>query len=190
MITSRRNRSSSSASSAISCLFAALCCAGAFISIPIPIGPVPLVLTNFFSVLGGLLLGPLWGAISAALYIAVGALGFPVFSGGRGGIAYLAGPTGGYLAGYIAGAAIAGLIAAKRSAFLAAVGAVIGFAAILGLGALGLRFISGTPWDKVLAIGILPFLPGDVVKAILAAIIAQRLGPFVDSLIGNPKVHA
>ena len=182
MSNKRSDRSPPAAHAALACLFAALCCAGAFISIPIPVSPVPLALSNFFSVLGGLLLGPFWGAISSALYLLVGALGFPVFSGGRGGIAHLAGPTGGYLAGYVLGSALAGFLAAKRGAILSAVASVVGFAAILVLGAIGLKLIGGIAWPKALAIGILPFLPGDAVKAVLAIIISRRLGPFVDSL--------
>jgi biotin transport system substrate-specific component len=190
MSTKQRDRRAPSARTALSCLFAALCCAGAFISIPIPISPVPLALTNFLSVLGGLLLGPLWGSISVALYIVVGALGFPVFSGGRGGIAHLAGPTGGYLAGYIVGAFLAGFLAVRRRVFYSALGALVGFASILVIGAIGLKIIGGLSWSKALALGVLPFLPGDALKALLATIIAQRLGPFVDSLRERPPADA
>jgi biotin transport system substrate-specific component len=182
MARNHRDRSSISSIAALSCLFAALCCAGAYISIPIPIGPVPLALANFFSVLGGLLLGPVWGAVSAVLYVGVGALGFPVFSGGRGGIAHLAGPTGGYLIGYIVGAGLAGLFAKKRNVLYAILGVVIGFSSILVLGAIGLKIIGGMPWGRAMAVGIIPFLPGDAIKAVLVGIIALRLGPFVDSL--------
>jgi biotin transport system substrate-specific component len=175
-----------SINAALSCLFAALCCAGALISIPIPLGPVPIALSNLFAVLGGLLLGPLWGAASALAYVAVGALGFPVFSGGRGGIAHLAGPTAGYLVGYVLGAFAAGLLARKRGVFGSALGSALGsasgFAIILLLGSGGLALINGLPWGKAAAIGILPFLPGDAIKAVLAAMIALRLGPLADSL--------
>jgi biotin transport system substrate-specific component len=182
-------RSSPSAEMALACLFAALCCAGAYISVPLPIGPVPLALSNFFAVLGGLLLGPVWGAVSALLYVAAGAVGFPVFSGGRGGLAHLIGPTGGYLAGYIVGAAVAGLFARKRSLRSAALGAIAGFAAVLVLGALGLYLLSGLPVAKALAVGVLPFLPGDAVKAALAAVVCGSLGPFADSLVRRRPRH-
>lgn len=181
----RTRNTRAAASSALACLFAALCCAGAYISIPIPIGPVPLALTNLFAVLGGLLLGPAWGAVSAAAYITIGALGFPVFSGGRGGLAHLVGPTGGYLAGYVIAAILAGLAARRRSWAASALGAALGFSAILGLGVIGLKALNGITWDRALAVGILPFLPGDAIKAVLAALIARRLGPFVDSLTGR-----
>jgi biotin transport system substrate-specific component len=99
---------------ALSCLFAALCCAGAFISIPLPAIPVPVVLSNLFAVLAGLLLGPYWGGFSVFLYLVIGALGFPVFSGGTSGLAHFAGPAGGYLAGYLLAAVMAGFIARRR----------------------------------------------------------------------------
>jgi biotin transport system substrate-specific component len=175
-------------SAALACLFSALCCAGAYISIPI--GPIPLTLTNLFAVSGGLLLGPLWGSISAAAYLAIGALGFPVFSGGRGGLAHLAGPTGGYLAGYLVAAFLAGLLSRRKSWAASILGASLGFASILVLGAIGLKIINGIPWGRALALGLLPFLPGDAIKAILSAMICKRMGPFVDTLTGREHVGA
>ena len=167
---------------AISGLFAALLCVGAYIAFPLAFSPVPIALGNFFAVLGGLLLGPWWGAASPIIYIAIGALGFPVFSGGRGGIAHLIGPTGGYLAGYVLGAFLAGWVGKRRSVLATAAGAFLGFSAILALGFLGLKLTSGSDWPKAMALGILPFIPGDAIKAVLAAFLALRLGPFVDSL--------
>jgi len=171
---------------ALSCLFAALLCAGAFISVPLSISPVPLALGNFFAVLGGLLLGPIRGIAAVALYIALGVLGFPVFAGGRGGPALLLGPTGGYLLGYALGAAAAGFLGRSRKGFAVAAGTLAGFGTILASGALGLNLLSGLPWPKAIAVGVLPFIPGDLVKAALAWAVARRLGRFVDSLSAGP----
>jgi len=173
------------ASIALACLFSALCCAGAHISVPLPVGPVPIVLTNFFAVLGGLLLGPLFGAVSSATYLAIGALGFPVFSGGSGGLAHLAGPTGGYLAGYVLASVLAGIIARRRGPVASVLGSVIGFASILALGAICLKLLNGISWARALSVGILPFLVGDSIKTALAAAVAFKLGPFADSLTGR-----
>lgn len=175
---------------ALSCLFAALCCAGAYLTIPLPVGPVPIVAQNFFAVLAGLLLGPLWGGASVLAFILIGALGFPVFSAGRGGIAHLAGPTGGYLVGYLAGAVVAGLIAWRRGKASAIIGAVAGFIVILALGVLRLKLLRNVDWGKALAAGVLPFLIGDAIKAALASIVAISLGAFVDSLTGRGKANA
>lgn len=181
---------------ALSCLFSALLCAGSYISIPLPLGPVPLVLSNFFAVLSGLLLGPLGGGLAVALYLLVGALGFPVFSGGRGGIAHFAGPTGGYLFGYLLGAIVAGLILlpfrsgpkagahppARGRIWPYLLGSFLAFLVILGSGSAGLMLLGGMSPARSLAIGVLPFLPGDIVKALLAALAGARLGPFARSL--------
>jgi biotin transport system substrate-specific component len=175
---------------ALSCLFAALCCAGAYLTIPLPVGPVPIVAQNFFAVLAGLLLGPLWGGASVLSFIAIGAVGFPVFSAGRGGIAHLAGPTGGYLVGYLAGAVVAGLIARRRGKASAILGAATGFLVILALGVLRLKLLRNVDWGKALAAGVIPFLIGDAIKAALASIVALSLGPFVDSLTGRGKPDA
>lgn len=174
---------------ALACLFSALCCAGAYMVIPLPLG-IPLVVQNLFAVLAGLLLGPLWGSVSVLSFIAIGALGFPVFSGGRGGIAHLAGPTGGYLVGYVVAALIAGLIARRRGAASSIVASVLGFIVILALGVLRLKLLRNVGWPEALAAGVLPFLIGDAVKAALASAAAISLGRFVDSLTGRRNAHA
>jgi biotin transport system substrate-specific component len=180
---------------ALPALFAALCAAGAFISLPLPGNPVPLVAQNLLVVLSGLLLGPLSGALAVALFLLLGALGFPVFSGGRGGIALFAGPTGGYLAGYLAGAFIAGLLSQAplgrsparggRSLVGCILGSAAGFLAILACGALRLKFLNNVSWGRAVGLGILPFLPGDGLKCALAALLAYKLGPFADRLLGR-----
>src|SRR5210317_526205 len=92
-------------------LLAALTAASALIIIPI--GEVPVVLYNFFILMMGLLLGSRWGAASIAVYLLAGGLGLPVFAGGKGGIAILLGPTGGYLIGFLPAVFIIGFISEK-----------------------------------------------------------------------------
>ena len=92
-------------------LGAASTAVGAFIAIPLPFSPVPIVLQNFFILLIALVLGPRMGTASVALYLLVGALGLPVFAGGKGGFAHFFGPTGGYLAGFLLSAWITGVLA-------------------------------------------------------------------------------
>ena len=82
-----------------SALFGALITAGAFLAIPL--GPVPIVLQNFFVMLTGLLMGSRWGFFSVGVYLLAGACGLPVFAGATGGLGRLFGPTGGYLFGYL-----------------------------------------------------------------------------------------
>ena len=144
--------------------------------IAIPFYPVPLTMTTFVVIGLGLALGPRLGLATVALYLLQGALGLPVFAGTpeKGiGLAYMAGPTGGYLMGYLLAAFAAGFLAERGmdrsplTAFLAALvaGAVIYVPGLLWLGAL-------FGWDKpILAWGLTPFILGDVTKAALAALV-------------------
>ncbi|MDR0389765.1 MAG: biotin transporter BioY [Spirochaetaceae bacterium] len=168
-----------------SALFAALCSAGAFISIPLPFSPVPIVMQNFFAVLAGLVLGPIWGAASVALFLLAGALGIPVFSGAAGGIAVFARPSGGFLVGYLPGAFIAGLIARSPKAAGARPGkkyfvpmliaAAAGLLTVYIPGLIRLKSVLGGGWTAALAGGFFPFIPGDGIKAVLAAYCAPGL---------------
>lgn len=148
-------------------LLAALC---AQLEFHIPGTPVPLTGQSAGILFAGALLGSRWGAFAATLYLFEGALGLPVFAGGAAGAHHFAGPTGGYLLGFVPAAWITGRLAERgwdRTPETAALMMLAGSAAILGLGALGLaRFL---PMDRVLLAGILPFLPGDAVKAAAAA---------------------
>src|SRR4030043_1983259 len=83
----------------LSSLMAAMTAVGAYIHVPI--GPVPIVLSTLFVLLSGFLLGSHWGMASMGLYLLVGAIGIPVFAGGKGGFAHFFGPTGGYLLGCV-----------------------------------------------------------------------------------------
>ncbi|MDR3122158.1 MAG: biotin transporter BioY [Treponema sp.] len=162
-------------------LFAALTAAGAFIAIPLPFSPVPVALQNLFAVLAGLCLGPFLGSLSVALYLAAGALGAPVFAGASGGIARLLGPTGGYLLGYLLGAFVAGLIAGRPRTdkhsplWRLFVAAALGMLTVYIPGTLRLKQLMDFGWTQALAGGVIPFLPGDAAKVVVAGLIAPRL---------------
>lgn len=155
-------------------LFAALMVVGTYIRIPI--GPVPVVLTNLFTVAAGAILGPLWGSLSVALYLLLGAIGLPVFSGG-GGAALLIGPTGGFFLGYILGALAAGLITrrGKPSRLKDAVGLAVAFLVIYLPGLPWLKITLDIPWPRAFAAGCIPFLPGDALKAVVLFFLLRRL---------------
>jgi biotin transport system substrate-specific component len=162
-------------------LFAALTAAGTFIALPLPFSPVPVTLQNLFAVLAGLCLGPFLGSLSTALYLAAGALGAPVFAGASGGIARLLGPTGGYLLGYLFAAFVAGLVAGqprtdKRSPLWRLIlAAALALLVVYVPGMLRLKQLMGFGWAQAFMGGLLPFLPGDAAKAVVAALIAPRL---------------
>ncbi|MDR2553324.1 MAG: biotin transporter BioY [Treponema sp.] len=166
------------AGTVLTALFAALIAGGTFVSVPLPFSPVPVVLQNLFTVLAGLVLGPVLGPAAAALYLAAGALGFPVFAGAAGGIAHFAGPTGGFLAGYFLAALAAGLacgkpgVPAPRGKIIFA--AALGFLVIYVPGLIWLKQFTGN-WAGALTAGFFPFLPGDAAKAFIAVTAAPRL---------------
>ena len=157
-------------------LFAALIAGGTFIAIPI--GPVPIVLQNLFIVLAGLILGPFMGAASVALYLLAGLLGAPVFAGFTSGIIRFAGPTGGYLIGYLLAALVTGLIVGKPginaslTRIILAVAA--GFLIVYVPGLLWLYHITEMPLNSLFISGFALFLPGDILKGIAAVLIAKR----------------
>jgi len=164
----------------LTALFAALICAGAFIAFPL--GPVPIVLQNFFTLLSGLVLGPFLGAAAVGLFIIAGAIGVPVFSnnGSAMGIARLMGPTGGFIFGYLLGAFAAGLVLGvpkqgeKIKIWRLALAAVLGLLVVYIPGLIRLKFFLDT-WPKTFASGFFPFLIGDAVKGVVAALITPRL---------------
>src|SRR2546422_891748 len=142
----------------------------AWVAVPLPFSPVPVTGQTFGVLLVGTLLGSRRGAASALAYLAEGASGVPVFAGGASGAHVLAGPTGGYLAGFVLGAWICGALAERgfdRRPVPTVVSMALGNAAILSLGLLWLARFVGAP--RVLALGLVPFLPGDIVKIALAA---------------------
>ncbi len=159
-------------------LFAALIAVGAFISIPV--GPVPIVLQNFFVLLAGLTLGPRWGLISVAAYLLTGAVGLPVFAGGTGGIGRLLGPTGGYLLGYLPAVFTVGAVAhapKKKQWYLDATGAVCGSLIVYACGVPWLKAVTGMAWEPALWAGMLPFLIGDAIKIAAAVWVVRVIRP-------------
>jgi biotin transport system substrate-specific component len=139
------------------------------------------VLQNLFSLLAGLVLGPVLGAASVALYLIAGAIGAPVYAGATSGIARLLGPTGGFLFGYLLSAFVAGVICGRpRQGVSVPLWRII-LAVLAGLlvvyvpGVIRLKFALNSGWAGALAAGFTPFLIGDAVKGVAAALIAPRL---------------
>jgi len=161
-------------------LFAALMAAGAYMAVPI--GPVPIVLQNMFVFLAGLLLGSRWGLASVAVYLLAGIVGLPVFAGGTGGIGRIVGPTGGFLLGYLPVVFLVGRMGERLPRRMAwDVAAMTAGAMVLyACGVAWLAAVSGLPFRKALALGMVPFLPGDALKIAAAALIARAVRPLMD----------
>jgi len=168
-------------------LMAALTAVGAYIYVPI--GPVPIVLSTLFVILSGLLLGSRWGPASMALYLLVGAIGIPVFAGGKGGFAYFLGPTGGYLLGYLFASWITGLISERfnRLFIRDVIAVVIGSLILYGCGVPWLKVVTQMSWPKALLVGMVPFLIGDAIKASVAVILARSVRPMLNRLSQSPS---
>ena len=158
--------------------FVALC---AHVSLPLLFTPVPLTLGNFAVVLVGLVLGPRLGFGALVLYLLEGGLGLPVFNpGGLGGVAQLLGPTGGYLFAYPFAAALAGTIARSLSGkagrfFAGLTASLFSTLLVLSLGLLWLAHVAHLSAHAALMAGLLPFLPGEAIKIVVAAGIFQTL---------------
>lgn len=157
-------------------LLAALTAVGAQIQTPLPFSPVPVVLSNFFAILAGLVLGPGLGARSQAVYVLLGLAGAPVFAGFHGGLQVLAGPTGGYLIGFILAAAASGALAGRDpDVSRALVAAAVAAALIYVVGVPWLAAVLHVSLRKAVYVGVLPFLPGDALKVAAAAVVAPPL---------------
>jgi len=160
-------------------VFIVLTSLGAFVRIPLPFSPVPLTLQTFFVLLGGALLGDNLGALSQLSYIFLGVLGLPIFSGAGSGLSYLFGPTGGYLAGFVLAALFLGrFIKYAENNFFSIFGLFcLADIILLCSGIIWLKFLLGYNFTKLLSIGFIPFIPGDLLKALVAATLYLRLKP-------------
>lgn len=145
----------------------------------IPMWPVPITGQTFAVLLVGTTLGALRGALSMVLYIALGAIGLPIFTEGSAGWHVIAGPTGGYLVGFVLAAILTGWLA-QRSWDRKVVGAGVAFlAGTAVIYAVGLPWLSvalgqlGYPNDlsATLQAGLFPFVPGDILKAVAAGVL-------------------
>jgi len=166
-------------------MFTVLIIIGAYIAIPLPGTPVPIVLQNMFIALAGLIMGPVMGLISVAAYLFLGALGMPVFAGGKGGFVHFAGPTGGFLVSYLPAVFIYGFVShlRKRSIFFDLLALILGIVCVFTIGSLWLKIKLGMEWSKVMTIAVLPFLPGEVIKVAASSIISLWLRPVYDNIM-------
>lgn len=170
-------------------MFAALIAAlGALPPIPVPIIPVPITAQTLGVMLAGAILGPRLGALSVVLFLVVVALGFPLLAGGRGGLGAFFAPSAGFLFGWVLGAFIVGALArdAKTSLPRLIIACLVG--GIVGV------YLIGVPWMALVAdltvlqaaVAALAFVPGDIVKAVAAALAARAIHRGYPSLGPSP----
>ncbi|WP_286182128.1 biotin transporter BioY [Desulfovibrio sp. Huiquan2017] len=157
-------------------LMAALIGAGAYLIVPI--GPVPVSMQPFFIFLAGYLLGPRHAAMAMALYLLAGFIGLPVFAGGKSGLGYLLGPTGGYLVGFLGTGFICGLGRTRAGELPWTRGLLAGLAGVglvYATGAIWLKYVLALSWAKAMVAGVLPFIPWDILKVVVALACARHM---------------
>lgn len=160
---------------ALIALFAAL--TAVFSQISIPIGPVPINLALLSVFACGGALGWKKGAASIAIYILLGIVGVPVFSGFQGGVAKIAGPTGGYIIGYLFAVFIVGLMCdiLGKKIWVLPVSIVIGLVVCYAFGTIWFMISMQSGLIESLTACVFPFLPGDAAKIIVATLIVKAL---------------
>lgn len=165
-------------------VFIILTALGAFVRIPLPFTPVPITLQTLFVLLSAVALGSNLGGLTQVIYIILGVSGLPIFAGAGNGIYYLFGPTGGYLFGFVAAVFFAGnAVKSVRPGFFPVF--LILFVTsliILGFGSLWLKLFFGYTFTKSLFLGLVPFLPGDLLKSLIAAALYLKLKPRLEEI--------
>lgn len=143
----------------------------------IPIGPVPVSLTPLAVFLSVYILGTKRGTLACILYLIIGAVGVPVFSGFTGGLGKLAGPTGGYLIGFIFMALISGWFIFRfyDRIVIQFLGMVLGLAVLYAFGTAWLAFSAGMSFGAALAAGVLPFIAFDLVKIAISIFLGRTI---------------
>lgn len=172
-------RSTKTYTMSVTALMTAVTCIVAPFSIPI--GPVPISLTNLAIYFSLYILDWKKGTVSYLLYLLIGLAGLPVFSGFTGGIGKLAGPTGGYIIGFIPMAIVAGVVIDKfHQRWIQIAGMIVGTVICYALGTMWFCLQSGTNVYAALSVCVIPFIPGDLIKMMIAVTIAPEIRKRLD----------
>ena len=163
----------------LTALFAALISASCFIQIPLP-GGIPILIQDMLAMLSGLILGPLQGGISVLIFLVLGSIGLPVFSGKAGIQVIFGGPTGGFLIGYLLGAVAGGLflkfLLPPESDFktkkaytivMISISCIIATVVVFIAGIIGFKIVTSSTMTKTLAAVLIPFIPGNLIKIVV-----------------------
>ena len=159
-------------------IFTGLIIAGAYVTVPL--GPVPFVLSDFFVLLAGLVLGKKYAPIAVGAYLALGACGLPVFADGGGGINHLIGPTGGYLFGFLIASYVVGAFSytVPRSVLKDLAAVLTGYVTIYTCGVIWLKFHRDLLWYDAIYSGALDFLVPMAIKsssAVLLSLLIRKM---------------
>ena len=177
----------------LTALFAALISAGCFIQIPLP-GGVPVAIQDMLAMLSGMILGPVYGAGAVVIFLVLGCIGLPVFTGKAGAQVILGGPTGGFLIGYLLGALAAGLVLAALlplgrrhstavSYVVITIAALVATFVLFACGIVRFMQLTGYEFGKTMAAVLLPFIPGNIIKLILMVMLTKKFRPIVNGYL-------
>lgn len=153
----------------------------------LPIGPISLSLCTLVLYMTPYVLGWRRGALATLVFLLLGMVGAPVFTGFQGGMAKVLGPTGGYLAGYIPLVVLTGLAVqlCPKNRVLQFLGMIAATAVLYALGTAWFCVQSGSPLDKAMQLCVIPFIPGDLAKMV----IATGLGPVLQKRLMKAGIH-
>ncbi|ENK1243957.1 biotin transporter BioY [Clostridium sporogenes] len=168
-----------------SALFATIIAVSSYITIPLPISPVPITAQGLAVMLAGCVLTPVQAALSMVTFLFMGAIGIPVFSGGTSGIGVILGKTGGYLIGYLIGVIIISLLVRKNKSLVSMLIACFigGIVVVHILGSAWLGQVTSIGIKKAFLLGSAPFIPGDIIKAVVAVLIGKKLSKSIKKSI-------
>ncbi|WP_244835154.1 biotin transporter BioY [Clostridium sp. BJN0001] len=155
----------------------ALICVAAPFSIPLPFTPTPISFANLAIYFSACILGAKKSTLSVLIYLLIGSIGLPVFAGFSGGLSGIAGPTGGYLIGFLFMAFISGLFIEKfeNKIYICIIGMILGTAVCYLFGTAWLSMQLKLSFNKALVMGVFPFIPGDLIKIIVASIVGIKV---------------
>ncbi len=163
-------------------LLAALLCVSSYISIQLPFSAVPITAQTLVINMIALLLKPKKAGITVAVWLLLGLVGLPVFSGGKGGFGVLAGATGGYIIGYLVSVILVSLLKGNKNKIIRNTGSVlIGIPIIYAIGVPWLKVVLNLGWPAAFTTGLLPFLAGDIIKCIASVYICKPLYRIVNA---------
>lgn len=168
-------------------LFAAMTAILSQLALPLPFTPVPVNLATLSVLLCGAVLGAKRGLVSQTVYVLLGAIGLPVFSKMTGGLSVLAGPTGGYLIGYILAAGLTGLMVDKcpQKLYIPPISMVCGLAICYAFGTAWYVILTKSAIPQALLMCVVPFLPGDALKIIAASFLTPKLRQYAQKPAGQ-----
>ena len=165
-------------------IFAALISVMGFIIVPLPFSPVPVTGQSLAIMLAGCLLTTRQAGLAVTTFLLLGVAGIPVFAGGTAGIGILMGPRGGYLIGFLVAAIVISILKKKMPSvgglFIANV--IGGILIVYTLGVLRLNGVTGMGLSAAFTAGALPFIPGDIFKAVLAAFVGNAVNKRMDRM--------